>query len=117
MSPADLLHKFIKGLKPAVQKEVELRDPKTWEEAVRTAERADNVLYSFTKPQGTNSVPSKPVKMDLNASEVVQSQPRETRTCHYCKKPGHLIKDCRKMLAKASRKQNSAQLLALRPCP
>jgi len=39
------------------------------------------------------------------------SKPRETRECHYCKKPGHLKRDCRILKAKLSEleKVNSSQ--------
>jgi len=39
------------------------------------------------------------------------SKPRETRECHYCKKPGHLKSDCRILKAKLSEleKVNSSQ--------
>lgn len=41
LSSGDLLHKFKRGLKPNIRREVELRDPKTLDEAVKMAERAD----------------------------------------------------------------------------
>ena len=43
LSKGDLLHKFKRGLKPNIRKDVELRDPHTLDEAVRMAERADTI--------------------------------------------------------------------------
>ena len=114
MSSADLLHKFVRGLKPAVRKEVELKDPKSWDEAVRMAERTDAVLYSISKgnqQQGmssTNRSNSGYQQMDVNANQM--SDQGETRVCYYCKQPGHLKRNCKKrqanLLLKASRQQN-----------
>ena len=41
LSDKDLLHKFTRGLKPNIRKEVELRDPTTLDDAIKIAERAD----------------------------------------------------------------------------
>lgn len=98
MSAPNLLHRFIRGLKPEVQKEVELKDPKTWEEAVRMAERADAVFYSLHRDQRARRI-----NLNTVAVQTTDRSPKETRVCHYCKKPGHLIKDCRKRQVKAKR--------------
>ncbi len=37
----------------------------------------------------------------------VASSDKETRVCHYCKKPGHLIKDCLKRQRAESRKASA----------
>ena len=39
------MDRFIRGLKPAIRKEVELRDPADLSETIRLAERADSVEY------------------------------------------------------------------------
>ena len=46
LSMGDLLHKFTRGLKPHIRRDVELRDPKTLDEAIRMAERADVIETS-----------------------------------------------------------------------
>ena len=45
LSEGELLDRFVRGLKPAIRREVELRDSKSLEEAMRLAERADTVEY------------------------------------------------------------------------
>lgn len=88
LSSADLLHKFIRGLKPAVQNEVELKDPQTWEEAVKMAERADAVFYRVSKGKDKFTKHKESMKVQTITSK------EEKRSCFYCKKKGHLIKDC-----------------------
>ena len=97
MSPSDLLHKFVKGLKPAVQKEVELRDPKTWEEAVRMAERADAVFYRFGG-ESKSSKTEQPKKVNVNNIQAKGSSSRVI--CWNCEKPGHLKRNCPLLKAK-----------------
>src|SRR5205814_4364918 len=46
LSQTQILDKFIRGLKPKTRIEVELRDPKTPEEAYRLADRFDRIVYS-----------------------------------------------------------------------
>ena len=36
----------------------------------------------------------KPFKKGTDVSKNVQSDQKETRSCHWCKKPCHLKKDC-----------------------
>lgn len=50
LSTGDLLHKFTRGLKTHIRKEVELRDPQTLDEAIRMAERADAIEYGTRYP-------------------------------------------------------------------
>jgi hypothetical protein len=45
LSQVQILDKFIRGLKPKTRIEVELRDPKTPEEAYRLADRFDRIVY------------------------------------------------------------------------
>ena len=84
LSPGDLLHKFNRGLKPNIRREVELRDPTTLDEAIKLAERVDTIDYSmhrssrrppaFHRPStGYNG----PVPMELGAMEY-SSQARRT---------------------------------------
>jgi len=40
-----ILDKFIRGLKPKTRIEVELRDPRTPDEAYRLADRFDRIVY------------------------------------------------------------------------
>ncbi len=45
ISEGEKMDRFIRGLKPQVQREVEIRDPQTFDEAVRMAERIDAVEF------------------------------------------------------------------------
>src|SRR5438046_298385 len=45
LSQTQILDKFIRGLKPKTRIEVELRDPKTPDEAYRLADRFDRIVY------------------------------------------------------------------------
>jgi hypothetical protein len=46
LSQTQILDKFIRGLKPKTRIEVELRDPKTTDEAYRLSDRFDRIVYS-----------------------------------------------------------------------
>ena len=46
LSDSQILDKFIRGLKPKTRIEVELRDPRSTEEAYRLADRFDRIVYS-----------------------------------------------------------------------
>lgn len=90
MSENDKLHRFMSGLKAAHRKDVELREPKTLQEAIRLADRADSVM-TFTPyqhgptPDSTNEA----IPMDLNVM-------RPARKCYACGQPGHLARNCTK---------------------
>ena len=45
LSDSQILDKFIRGLKPKTRIEVELRDPRSTEEAYRLADRFDRIVY------------------------------------------------------------------------
>ena len=45
VSEGEMMDRFVRGLKPMVQREVDLRDPQTFEEAVRVAERVDAINF------------------------------------------------------------------------
>lgn len=113
LSEGEVLDKFIRGLKPAVRKELELRDPATLEEAIRMAERADSVEYRMRSAYAERSArygPSNgPVPMELGAlnnSSASQgaatlnrrdSKPKRdfsNVTCYVCGKKGHTSKIC-----------------------
>ena len=124
LSQGDLLHKFTRGLKPMIRKEVELRDPSTLDEAVKMAERADVIEMSYRTNRrngfyngGYNGgfkgrtfndsrVPPNrdngPVPMELGAVQGSQGQRRERKPrdmsqieCYNCHKKGHYKFQCR----------------------
>ena len=97
MSPDDLLHRFLKGLKPAVRTQVELHYPANFNDAARMAERSDAVLFSASQAERRQARQNaQGNRMDMNAV-----QETETRACFYCKQRGHLKRNCPQL--KASR--------------
>jgi hypothetical protein len=80
LSQTQILDKFIRGLKPKTRIEVELRDPKTSDEAYRLADRFDRIVYgiksisfltqnynrysSTSNANGTNADYGEPMQID-----------------------------------------------------
>jgi hypothetical protein len=104
------LDRFVRGLKPHVRREVELRDPKTFDEATTIAERVDQISFAATrtKPiQGSRpSTSSGPQPMELGAMRTVptvkktrltpeeRQDLRQRKACFYCRESGHMMADC-----------------------
>ncbi|KAJ9531931.1 hypothetical protein QJQ45_003634 [Haematococcus lacustris] len=101
LSPAEKLDRFLRGLKPAVRRELELREPTSFEEAAAMADRVDAITFD---PRLLKLPESEPVAaMELDALQVSKGhrlsaaerqQLRDLGACFYCRKPGHLMKDC-----------------------
>ncbi|GAQ84542.1 putative retrotransposon protein [Klebsormidium nitens] len=86
----ELLDRFIRGLKPRTRQEVIMREPETFEEAVKLADRYDSLWGSaglqsgFARPTfAANGVRTSRVQTPLSFSN-----PAPTR------QPGHLIAEC-----------------------
>jgi len=109
VSEGEMMDRFVRGLKPMVQREVELRDPQTFEEAVRIAERVDAInfrnrgvrpaVWNPTPP--TTVVAQQPTPMEIDALQgPLTPQRRQLLArkglCFYCREPGHQIGDCPK---------------------
>jgi hypothetical protein len=119
ISEDEQLDRFVRGLKPAIRKEVELKSPATFKEAVSLAERIDSLPYKGSysstpvKPPYRASSNSGPTPMELGTMETRQNNNRDSgrsrypkltaaerqhlrniNGCYYCRKPGHLIQDC-----------------------
>lgn len=113
--------RFIRGLKKNTQKEVELREPATFEEAVRIAERYDAISYrmhNFESVSGASSRgnPQGPVPMELGSisqsksdkdkfkyeklTPQLREQLEREGKCTYCRTAGHNIKECKKLQAR-----------------
>lgn len=114
--------KFLRGLKPSIRKEVELREPSTLEEMMTMAERVDTITFglkhrdfdrpSTFKSHSNNGRASGPAPMEIDAFNLkkingpkgVSKGPRltpeereklrEANACYYCRQPGHLMRDC-----------------------
>lgn len=117
--------RFIRGLKTNTQKEVELRDPATFEEAVGIAERYDAVSYrihnyesvvgGLARNMGGNGQRStafseaQPMELgNINQAsktftkltpEIREQLKREGR-CLYCREKGHIVENCHKLKTK-----------------
>lgn len=115
LSEGELMDRFIRGLKPAIRKEVELRDPANIQEAIRLAERTDSVEYRMRGTgfsgnrhafRSANPSGNGPVPMELGAIEGPKTtgyrdQQRLQRdysnvTCWSCGEKGHPKRLCKK---------------------
>jgi hypothetical protein len=117
---SEKLDRFIRGLKPQTQREVILRDPSTFEEAVNLADRYDSIAYaiqrnsyhsadtrrsSYPSTDGATSMelgtltakspPSTTAKQRYTklTPELRQQLIREGK-CLYCRQPGHISLNC-----------------------
>ncbi|KAJ9514317.1 hypothetical protein QJQ45_012336 [Haematococcus lacustris] len=103
LSPAEKLDRFLRGLKPAVRRELELREPTSFEEAAAMADCVDAITFG-SRPRLLKLPEPEPVAaMELDALQVSKGprlsaaerqQLRDLGACFYCRKPGHLMKDC-----------------------
>lgn len=91
-----VLEQMMNSVPPEIATFVREHEPKSAEEA---ASFAQLYVEAHARPQ-QKSFKNPTSKLDDNAKSLVdstpQSKPVERRICHYCKKPGHIKKDCRK---------------------
>ncbi|KAJ9519236.1 hypothetical protein QJQ45_017895, partial [Haematococcus lacustris] len=145
LSPAEQLDRFIRGLKPSVRRELELREPTSFSEASTIADRVDAISYSTSASRSSYRPPSTPcpprpetaaVPMELDAmlhtspsrsrgtrlSDAQRAALRDSKACFYCRKAGHTMKDCpirppRPNRANADAPVNSFAVLAAQDQP
>src|SRR5208282_4858609 len=77
LSQTQILDKFIRGLKPKTRIEVELRDPKTPDEAYRLADRFDRIVYdarntSFLTQNYNRYTPTSSASSNMDYDESMQ---------------------------------------------
>ncbi len=113
ISEEEKIDRFLRGLKPAIQRELELRPPATLQEAISIAERVDAVDYRMSRRQGMNNftprrppLNSGPAPMQVDAitgrqpyvklTEAARAQLRAEGKCFYCREKGHSAFDCPK---------------------
>ena len=113
LSQTQILDKFIRGLKPKTRIEVELRDPRTPDEAYRLADRFDRIVYgtkntSFLTQNYNRYTPTSNASMDygdpmqidtIRPRRIGRNDIQRLRTqglCFICKKPGHITANCPK---------------------
>jgi zinc knuckle protein len=119
---APLINSYHLGLALRIKNEMGSRDPPaSLAEAITLATRAEHRLWEMEReqvmekalsrissetasphsPQPSTTMAANP---NPNAMEVDATQRSKGRssewTCHYCKKPGHFIADCRKRLSR-----------------
>src|SRR5208282_2610379 len=99
--------------KPKTRIEVELRDPKTPDEAYRLADRFDRIVYgtrntSFLTQNYNRYTPTSGASSNTDYGEPMQidtlrprrpgtrnfQQPRNQGLCFTCGKPGHMTANC-----------------------
>lgn len=120
ISEDEKLDRYVRGLTQELRREVILRQPTSFEEAVKQATLYDSVLamargrnpyYSPTYPVSHSQVRrehSEAVPMEIDAlqrgvgskqtgnrEETQGSRMPETRRCYRCGEVGHLIRDCK----------------------
>lgn len=118
MSASEKMDRYERGLKPEVRVHVALADPPTLEEWIKRAEKVDEIMNKrassapheklveeifVTKPEKSTPRVDGPVPMQLNmitTSRHLNDDDREilkaTGGCYYCRKPGHIARDCPK---------------------
>lgn len=123
--PEDILHRYVKGLKPRIQTQVKLHNPATLDEAMTAADTADRVTVTGQGGNGNrySGRPAYtaryhgPTPMELGAVRATEGfgrrlQPPEQHVktrltpqerdyllanngCVYCRRLGHTVRDCR----------------------
>ncbi|KAL0901603.1 hypothetical protein ABMA27_006821 [Loxostege sticticalis] len=97
------MHHFVMGLHPRISNIVRCRNPKNLNEAVNLAISEERIQQSLYKKAPSNDqkmsnrVSSKPRHNPGSSTSYTPGTSASSGTvCHYCKTPGHSIKDCKK---------------------
>jgi hypothetical protein len=121
MQDEELLDRFVRGLKPRTRMDVVMREPQSFDEAVKLADRYDSLFsprFSFNRqPSGVNtrSQPSAfpaplssnpilptPTPMEIDALRckpsplTTEERARLLKSggCFYCRQLGHILANC-----------------------
>ncbi|GAQ93650.1 hypothetical protein KFL_017600010 [Klebsormidium nitens] len=115
----ELLDRFVRGLKPRTRMEVTMREPSTFDEAVKLADRMDSLFTPGfgldRQPKGrfnsTNPIPilprpanpvADPVPMEIDAlrrrlpplTDAERDRLRKIGGCFRCRQTGHIATNC-----------------------
>ena len=122
MAEDEKLDRFLRGLKPHVRREVEIREPKDLADAIRLSEHHD-ATFRTSNFNSSSSNSSRydnrnyrsqrssdgPAPMELNATGFQHSAPNskfkrltpqerqrlmDEGKCLYCREAGHMLRDC-----------------------
>jgi hypothetical protein len=129
MQPAETLHRYVTGLKPAIKQHVLIANPPTVEDAMALADRVDQAAFGVRPMFGARFRPVNgqgyggPVPMEIGAMQP--APPGRVRTpltpqlreylmrnngCFYCRQLGHTAQQCRLL----SRNQRPGQRVPVR---
>lgn len=104
MEEKDRIFHFLSGLKPNIRVYVQPHRPNTLHDAVELAIQMDTLLWQSKRgtsgyQTGTaghaGAANTGPAPMDLGIMQSVKPRSDKTVVCFYCKKPGHIKRDCR----------------------
>ncbi len=107
ISPDEQLDRFLRGLKPAMRREVEMREPLDLQTAMNLADRADTLMYRNPASVARPAAASGPVPMDIGAVSsgykpaLARLTPQERERlikegrCFKCRQKGHSWANCR----------------------
>ena len=106
VSKDESLDRFVRGLKFSVRKEVELREPVDLSQAISISERYDSISFALSRnwasannenPRGGSSVHT---PMEINRvkipklTEELKAELIKEGKCFFCRKAGHMLRDC-----------------------
>ncbi len=107
LAPVEQLDRFIRGLKPHIRRELELKGVATFEEATTLAERVDEITYRSSYRGTGQPAPTPrqgPEPMDIGTTRVdgakqrltpeLREQLRKEGRCRYCREVGHDLDVC-----------------------
>lgn len=103
MEEKDRIFHFLSGLKPTIRLYVQPHRPTTLHDAIELAIQMDTLVWQSKRSTsafqsgttGSTGATHGPIPMDLGAMQSGQPRHDKTVVCFYCKKPGHIKRDCR----------------------
>jgi hypothetical protein len=104
MEEKDRIFHFLSGLKTNIRLHVQPHRPSTLHDAIELAIQMDTLMWQLKKGSplfqtGTTGMRGStfdgPTPMDLGVMQPRNAPSQKTMVCFYCKKPGHVKRDCR----------------------